>query len=107
MKLRSERGSANAGFRLIVNLAIVLLILIGVQFRGSLVDKDVAIRALEKQGYSNIEIINHQYFAVGWKGCDSKDAAKFTARVTNPAGKRVEVFVCTGWLFKGATIRTD
>jgi len=104
----NQKGSAGSGgVHLIFLLFFIFVVFPFASCRGALVDKDVAIRALEKQGYSNIEIINHQYFWVGWKGCDSKDAAKFTAHVTNPAGKQVEVFVCTGWILKGATIRTD
>jgi hypothetical protein len=75
--------------------------------RGCLVEEAVAVRALDTQGYQNIRIVDHVWFGIGLRGCSGHDAAKFVAEVTNPAGKKVQVFVCTGWLFKGSTIRTD
>ncbi len=74
--------------------------------RGSFVDPQVAVKALDAQGYSNIQIVDHSWFAVGLRGCDTSDAARFTANATNPAGKQTQIYVCTGWIFKGATIRT-
>lgn len=85
---------------------IFLLIFIAAIGRGALVSEDVAVAALETQGYSNIRIESSAWFAVGLRGCDSRDAAKFNAVAINPAGKEVHLFVCTGWLFKGATIRS-
>ncbi len=76
-------------------------------FRGLWADKSTALRALEKQGYSDVRIIDHSWFMVSVRGCSNSDAAKFTALAKNPVGKEVECFVCTGWPFKGATIRTD
>ncbi|MBI4118275.1 MAG: hypothetical protein HY455_01935 [Parcubacteria group bacterium] len=73
--------------------------------RGAFADQGVAVRALEAQGFSNIEIVDHVWFAIGLRGCDGNDAARFTARATNPTGRQVEVFVCTGLFFKGGTIR--
>ncbi len=73
--------------------------------RGILTDQDVAIRTLEAQGYSDIEIIDKAWWAVGFRGCDESDATRFTAQATNPTGNRVEVYVCTGAFVKGGTIR--
>lgn len=73
--------------------------------RGVFASEDAAITALEAQGYSDIQIVDHAWFAVGFRGCDEKDAARFTAKATNPAGKAAEVYVCTGVIFKGGTIR--
>lgn len=90
----------------IVLLIVVLFLMVGSTCRGAFVDESVAVTSLEKQGYTDIKIIDHDWFLVGWKGCDEKDAAKFTAIAKNPIGNEVEVFICTGWFFKGATIRT-
>lgn len=90
-------------------LVIVLFFLVLFSFvlsRGVWVDKSVAVRALEIQGYQNIEVLDHAWFVVGMRGCDEKDAARFTVRATNALGKNVELYVCSGWIFKGATIRT-
>jgi hypothetical protein len=90
------------------NVIFVILFLVGLfigLFRGILASEDVAVRALEAQGYSNIQIVDHAWFAVGFRGCGESDAARFTARATNPAGNSTEVYVCTGVFFKGGTIR--
>ena len=90
----------------LIGLVIVLLLVIGSCSRGAFVNQDVAVKALDTQGYSNVKITDRAWFAVGMRGCDEKDAARFTATATNPIGKKVQVYVCTGWIFKGATIRT-
>jgi hypothetical protein len=87
-------------------ILVVLVFLTVVIFRGAWVDKSEAVRALETQGYSNIQISDHNWFFVGFRGCENSDAAQFYANATNPAGKQVRLFVCVGWPFKGATIRT-
>ena len=72
---------------------------------GAIASEDVAIRTLEASGFSNIQITDHAWFKVGWRGCSDSDKARFTATATNPAGQRVEVYVCTGAFLKGGTIR--
>lgn len=75
--------------------------------RGIFASEDKAIQTLHSQGYSDIEIVDKAWFLVGVRGCGEGDAARFTAKVTNPAGKRAEVYVCTGLAFKGGTIRGE
>lgn len=85
-----------------------LLIVVSLTFgcgRGVLVGKDVAVRTLEAQGFTEIQVTDNSWFAVGWRGCDQNDAARLTAVAKNPAGKKVTVYVCAGF-FKGGTIRT-
>ncbi|MCK9273016.1 hypothetical protein M0P65_05710 [Candidatus Gracilibacteria bacterium] len=88
-------------------LFLVVFILLVEFSRGIFADINLAIKSLEKQGYSNVEVTNMDWFFVGFRGCDMGDAAKITTNATNPAGKQTEIFVCTGWPFKGATIRTN
>jgi len=90
---------------LLTTAAIILTIAMGL-FRGTLADKHLAVHALEDQGFENIEITDKAWFFVGLRGCDGHDAARFTAQATNVRGKTVETYVCTGWPFKGATIRS-
>lgn len=85
-------------------LAIVLMALC--MFRGIMVNDDTARLAATIQGYSNVKVVDHSWFAVGLRGCSGGDAARFTVKATNLAGKDVQFYVCSGWLFKGATIRT-
>jgi hypothetical protein len=83
----------------------ISVILFFITFRGIFASQDVAVRTLEAQGFSDIQIVDHAWFAVGMRGCDNKDAARFTATGINPAGKPTKVYVCTGVIFKGGTIR--
>ena len=88
-------------------MILFIAVLVFAFSRGAFVGESIAIRTLETQGYSNIKIVDHIWFLIGVRGCDGGDAARFTAKATNPVGKPVEVFVCTGLFFKGGTIRVD
>ena len=102
--MSNTRGQDKVQF---IIMAVVVVIFVLSLFRGTWVDESIAVRALEKQGYSDVQITDHSWFMVGLRGCGRSDAAKFTATAKNPVGQEIECFVCTGWLFKGATIRTD
>ena len=98
-----SRGfSSHQGLITIIGLIVLILI----QFYGAIISPGEAVRALTKQGYSDIEIKSHHYLLVPFRGCGSADVAKFIANVTNANKVHTEVFVCIGWL-KGATVRTD
>ena len=90
----------------LAGMFLVLSLLCGGCMRGALVSEDVAIRALETQGYSDIKVTEHAYFALNLRGGHRDDAARFTCKAKNPAGKQVTVYVFSGWLFTDATIRT-
>lgn len=89
----------------VILILVFLLFLIGKGIFAIATNEDVAVRALEAQGYSNIQIVDRAWFEVGFRGCGFGDSVRFTAKVTNPAGKPAEVYVCTGVIFKGGTIR--
>jgi len=91
--------------RNVLLVAIVVLVALASCGRGAFVSNQVAVRALETQGYTDVQVTDHSWFAIGWRGCDDKDAARFTATAKNPAGQKVTLYVCSG-LLKGATIRT-
>ena len=91
--------------KLFIALIVLGIITVGIM-RGSFVKEDVAVRSLEIQGYSNIQITSKDWLAPSLRGCGRGDAVRFVAEATNPVGKMVEVYVCAGWPFKGATIRT-
>ncbi len=84
---------------------IKVLTILFVIIRGIFASESHAVRTLKAQGYSNIEIVHNAWLLVGVRGCDVQDAARFIAKVTNPAGGKAEVYVCTGFPFKGGTIR--
>ena len=98
---RNQKGSTD-----LWEVVIIVVILFFFLFRGVFADPSVATRALETHGFSNVQILEKDWFLVGLRGCGG-DAAKIVARATNSAKKIVEVNVCVGWPFKGATIRTD
>lgn len=90
-------------------ILIVLLIgglILGSCVGGIFIEETTAVEALETQGYSNITITDKDWFMVGARGCSDDDIVKFDAVATNPIGKEVEVYVCRGLFFKGATVRS-
>ncbi len=103
--MRSSDGLYGLVVLLFVAVFIVLFTL--ALIRGVFVGENAAIRALETQGYSEVRIVDKDIWFVGMRGCGDEDAAKFDAVAINPAGNEVDVFVCVGWPFKGATVRTN
>lgn len=74
---------------------------------GYLVDEEEVIQAAEKQGYTNIEIIDSHEIMPKWAGgCGDRDNVAFEATATNSLGKKVDLILCAGWPFKGVTVRT-
>ena len=87
-------------------LAIVAVLTLATGGTGLLVPESKAVRALETQGFSEVKITDRSWFLIGVRGGDKSDCVRFTATAKNPAGKTVQVYVFSGWPFKGATIRT-
>ena len=85
---------------------VVIVILAFFVTAGRLVDESVAVEALQKQGFTDVHITKKDWFLVGFKGCGEDDDVKFTATANNPRNETVEVYVCSGWLFKGSTVRS-
>lgn len=65
-------------------------------------DGDEAMRVLDTQGYTGIKITGYNLFA-----CSQDDFYHTGFIATSPNGKRVEGTICSGLLFKGATVRFD
>lgn len=59
-----------------------------------------AVKALEAQGFTDIQTTGHSFFA-----CSKDDFYSTGFVATNPQGKRVKGTVCSGFLFKNATVR--
>lgn len=90
----------------LVGFVLAFIFTLLITSRGLFVSNDIAINALEDQGYTNVEITNKHWFMFGLIGCADSDAAKFDVIATNPSGNKVELYVCSGWPFKGSTIRS-
>jgi hypothetical protein len=98
--------SSGDGFAGIMASVIVLFFVIGAIFAPILaVDRSTAIRAAEAAGYMQPRVVEEHYFFVGWQGCSSGDAAAFLVSAKNAQEKPVSILVCSGWPFKGSTVR--
>ena len=89
----------------ILYIFVILLVILSI-CRGSLVNEATVIEAVENQGYSNADVTDHAWFFIGYRGCDDHDAARFTITAINPIGQEVEIYACSGFPFKGITIRS-
>ena len=76
-----------------------LIVLFAVYLTGCTSQAD-AERALKAEGYKNIEITGYAFF-----DCSKDDTYHTGFRAKNREGKTVEGTVCSGLLFKNATIR--
>ena len=74
---------------------------------GAFVNSEHVANAVEKQGYRNVRIVSKHIFFVTWRGCGADDKAAFKATAMNATGQQVDLTVCSGWLFKGVTVRTN
>ena len=98
----ASRSSDSGASFLSLFFSIAILIMAGC--RGCVADPDRAVRAVETVGFTEAKVVNHGWLFVAFRGCGS-DAAIVRVKGTNPIGKEVELDVCLGWPFKGATIR--
>lgn len=73
---------------------------------GAFVSEEDTAKAVEKQGYQNVQIQKKHIFFTNFLGCGENDVAMFKATATNSMGQKVDIIICTGWPFKGVTIRT-
>lgn len=91
-----------------VVMYIVVIVLVTVIFgaRGACVLKSDAIEAAENMGFTEAEVLDKNIWFMGFRGCSGGDAAMFELKAKNPAGKVVNINVCIGWPFKGATVRS-
>jgi hypothetical protein len=72
---------------------------------GTFVNDSNTVRAVEKQGYTNVQINKKHVVFPDWCGCSKDDDAAYDMTATNPAGKQVNIIACAG-ITKGVTVRT-
>ena len=61
-----------------------------------------ATRLLESQGYTDVEITGYKFW-----GCSEDDRFHTGFRAKGVTGREVSGVVCSGLIFKGATVRFD
>jgi hypothetical protein len=84
---------------------IVIAVGLGVPYlQGMAIQKKTATTALAAYGYPNAVVTDKAIFAVGWRGCNYGDVARFTA-TTQKDGKSAELYVCASFP-TGASVRT-
>ena len=66
-------------------------------------DSSGAVKALDGAGYTEIETLGWS----PWGGCSDDDFYVTKFRAKGPTGKNVSGVVCSGFWFKGSTIRTQ
>ena len=90
----------------IMVLFVVILLITSVCGCGAFVSKEKVAKAVEKQGYREVNVTSKHIFFVDWRGCSDSDDAMFNANTINSLDKRVDITICAGWPFKGVTVRT-
>ena len=88
-----------------MKLYIAISVLFMLSCWGAFVNDQNTVRAVEKQGYTNVQIIKKNILFVDWCGCAKGDDAEYDMGATNALGNRVDLIVCAGVL-KGVTVRT-
>lgn len=95
------------GFTICLGIVVAGILILFIIFgRGLAVKEQTAIKAMNDQGFKNVQVIDHSWFFIGWRGGSDDDVARFTVKATNPAGEEVTMHVFSGWPFKGATVRS-
>lgn len=98
-------GTSSKVGNILVGGVFLSLITVGI-FGGLFVDENIAIRTFEADGFTNVRVVNRQWFMPSLGGCGDSDRVRFEVVATNPSGKEQTGIVCSGWPFKGATRRT-
>lgn len=91
--------------RRIINTSIIVMLFSGIVLVSSLTgcsDPQNASRVLTQNGMTNVHITGYRWF-----GCSEDDLIHTGFAANSPSGQRVSGVVCSGVLFKGATIRFD
>ncbi len=88
----------------LVVLGVFGLVITFIFARGIYVSEARAVKTLETNGFTDIEIVNKDVFFISWRGCGDSDVAAFDAKAINPNGRLVDISTCHGFL-KGGTVR--
>jgi hypothetical protein len=87
-------------------VGLLLLIVVAAQAGcAALASTDKAAQLLQRSGYSDIHLESKSGVLVQVRGCSDTDVVLYKFSASNPRDEPVQVQVCQGWPFKGATIR--
>ena len=106
MDAKEFNRKLNRFIKVCIKILVVLILWQFLGVSGMLVSQDVAVKALETQGFCNVHVIDKHWMFFGWHGGDKGVGVRFDVVATNPIGQKVSVYVFSGWLFKAATVRT-
>ena len=70
-----------------------LLSIILIQFVGAFINPVSSENEIRKLGFSNISLVERNYFFVVFRGCD-RDMVKFTFNATNSEGIQKQIIAC-------------
>jgi hypothetical protein len=87
----------------VVAVGIALIIVLAL-FGGVFIPDKNGPETVVKMGFTDPEIKYTSIFFSSFKGCAEDDLKMWKIEATNPAGQRVEVTVCDGFL-KSPTVR--
>jgi len=90
---------------LAVFISIVLLAFFAFVFVMNMDDSSSAEQALINAGFSHPTCSENHWFLKQMNGCSEDDSFAWDCTAINSKGKKINVTVCTGLLFKKATIR--
>jgi hypothetical protein len=76
-------------------------------FRGAFADHAVAIKAVERLGFTQAKVIDQTSLPLGMQGCDVGDAVRFTIKAVDADGRLQVVYVCADYWLKGANFRSE
>jgi hypothetical protein len=91
---------------IIAIIAVVLVFFVLPNCTGYLVPDSKAVTHLEKEGYSDVQVVSKDVWFVSIRGGATGDVVRFTCEATNPIGQSVTVYVFAGWPWKKCTTRT-
>lgn len=82
----------------------IFVFLIGWNLRGGCVSSSEAVKAMEDSGFTDVHVLARYDFLSDFNGCGSDDAAAFDVKAKRD-GKVILAVVCSGYPFKGNTVR--
>lgn len=88
-----------------VKVTATIVAIVAAMGMGACVDDAVAMRALSDQGFTDARIRSRSDFFSWANGCDGTDSVAWQVDAKRE-GRPVRLTVCSGAIWKGATVRS-